>query len=38
MYEYYLSLCVAGARASDSALYQVLYGNDFAAEHPLQRI
>ena len=38
MYEYYLSLCVAAARASDGALYQVLYGNDFAAERPLARV
>lgn len=37
MFEYYLSLCIAAARASDGALYQVLYGNDFAAEHPLAR-
>jgi cyclopropane-fatty-acyl-phospholipid synthase len=38
MFEYYLSLCIAAARASDGALYQVLYGNDFAAEHPLRRV
>jgi cyclopropane-fatty-acyl-phospholipid synthase len=38
MFEYYLSLCIGAARASDGALYQVLYGNDFAAEHPLRRI
>jgi cyclopropane-fatty-acyl-phospholipid synthase len=38
MFEYYLSLCIAAARASDGALYQVLYGNDFAAEHPFQRV
>lgn len=38
MIEYYLCLCVAAARASDGALYQVLYGNDFAAEHPFQRV
>jgi len=37
MFEYYLSLCIAAARASDGALYQVLYGNDFASEHPLAR-
>ena len=37
MFEYYLSLCIAAARASDGALYQVLYGNDFAADHPLVR-
>ncbi len=38
MFEYYLSLCVAAARGSDAALYQVLYGNDVAAEHRFQRI
>ena len=38
MFEYYLSLCIAAARASDGALYQVLYGNDFAADHPFARV
>lgn len=37
MFDYYLSLCIAAARASDGALYQVLYGNDFGADHPLVR-
>jgi cyclopropane-fatty-acyl-phospholipid synthase len=35
MFEYYLSICIGAARASDGAVYQVLYGKDFDAEHPL---
>ncbi len=38
MFEYYLSICIGAARASDGAVYQVLYGKDFGAEHPLEWI
>ena len=37
-WEYYLSCGVAAAVASDSALYQVLFTNDRAAEIPLHRV
>jgi len=37
-WEYYLSCGVAAAAASDSALYQVLFTNDRAAEIPLHRV
>ena len=38
MWEYYLACGVAAARASDGALYQVLFHNDRAAPIPLQRV
>lgn len=38
MWEYYLSGAVAAARASDAALYQVLFAKDYAAPMPLQRV
>ena len=38
MWEYYLCCCIAGARASDGALYQVLFARDYAAEMPLHRV
>jgi cyclopropane-fatty-acyl-phospholipid synthase len=38
MWEYYLCCCIAGARASDGALYQVLFARDYAAPMPLHRI
>jgi len=38
MWEYYLSSGVAAARASDGALYQVLFHNDRAAPIPLVRV
>jgi cyclopropane-fatty-acyl-phospholipid synthase len=38
MWEYYLACCVAAAQASDSALYQVLFTNDYAAPISLQRV
>lgn len=38
MWEYYLSCCIAGATASDGALYQVLFARDYAAEMPLHRV
>ena len=37
-WEYYLSCGAAAAVASDSALYQVLFTNDRAAEIPLRRV
>lgn len=38
MWEYYLSCAVTGARASSSALYQVLFMKDYAAPMPLRRV
>lgn len=38
MWEYYLSCAIAGARASDAALYQVLFMKDYAAPMPLHRV
>jgi cyclopropane-fatty-acyl-phospholipid synthase len=38
MWEYYLSGAVAAARASDAALYQVLFAKDYTAPMPLQRV
>jgi cyclopropane-fatty-acyl-phospholipid synthase len=38
MWEYYLSLGVAAASASDAAVYQVLVQNGYAARRPLQRV
>jgi cyclopropane-fatty-acyl-phospholipid synthase len=38
MWEYYLSCGIAAARASDAAVYQVLFQNDRAGEIPLKRI
>jgi cyclopropane-fatty-acyl-phospholipid synthase len=38
MWEYYLACGVAGMTASDTALYQVLFTKDYAAELPLQRV
>lgn len=38
MWEYYLACGIAAAWASDSAVYQVLFTNDYAAELPLQRV
>lgn len=38
MWKYYLCCCIAGARASDGALYQVLFARDYAAEMPLHRV
>jgi len=38
MWEYYLSGAVAAARASDAALYQVLFTKDYAAPTPLHRV
>lgn len=38
LWEYYFSCGIAAARASDSAVYQVLFTNDYAAEIPLERI
>lgn len=38
MWEYYLCIGIAAARASDSALYQILFGKDRAADLPLQRV
>lgn len=38
MWEYYLSCAVAAARASDAAVYQVLFHNDRAGEIPLKRV
>jgi len=38
MWEYYLSCGVAAARASDAALYQVLFAKDYTAPMPLHRI
>jgi len=38
MWEYYLSCGIAAASASDGALYQVLFNNDYAADLPLNRV
>jgi cyclopropane-fatty-acyl-phospholipid synthase len=38
MWEYYLNCAVAGALASDGALYQVLFAKDYAGEMPLHRV
>ena len=38
MWVYYFSCGIAAARASDAAVYQVLFHNDRAAELPLARI
>jgi cyclopropane-fatty-acyl-phospholipid synthase len=38
MWEYYLSCGIAAARASDSAVYQVLFHNDRARKIPLRRV
>jgi cyclopropane-fatty-acyl-phospholipid synthase len=38
MWEYYLSCAIAGAWASDAALYQVLFARDHAAPMPLHRV
>lgn len=38
MWEYYLSCAIAGAWASDAALYQVLFARDHAAPMPLRRV
>ena len=38
MWEYYLSCAIAGARASESTLYQLLFMKDYAAPMPLHRV
>jgi len=38
MWEYYLSCAIAAARASDAALYQVLFARDRAVEMPWRRV
>ena len=38
MWEYYLSCAIAGARASNSTLYQLLFQRDYAAPMPLHRV
>jgi cyclopropane-fatty-acyl-phospholipid synthase len=38
MWEYYLSCTIAGARASSSALYQLLFMRDYAGAMPLHRV
>lgn len=38
MWEYYLCCGIAAAKASDSALWQVLFSNDYAYPMPLQRV
>lgn len=38
MWEYYLCCGIAAARASDAAVYQVLFHNDRTAEIPLKRV
>jgi cyclopropane-fatty-acyl-phospholipid synthase len=38
MWEYFLCCCIAAATASDSAVYQVLFFKDYAAELPLHRV
>jgi cyclopropane-fatty-acyl-phospholipid synthase len=38
MWEYYLSCGIAAARASDAAVYQILFHNDCTADIPLQRV
>lgn len=38
MWEYYLSCAIAGARASESTVYQLLFMKDYAAPMPLHRV
>ena len=38
LFEYYLACVVAAARASDGAVYQVLFTNDWASERPWKRV
>ena len=38
MWKYFFCCCIAAAKASDSALYQVLFIKDHAAELPLHRV
>ncbi len=38
MWEYYLALCVAGASASDGAVWQVLFTPDYRRDLPLHRV
>jgi hypothetical protein len=38
MWEYYLCCGIAAARASDAAVYQVLFHNDRAGDIPLKRV
>jgi hypothetical protein len=38
MWEYYLACGIAGMTATDTALYQVLFTKDYAAELPLHRV
>lgn len=38
MWEYYLALCVAGASASDGAVWQVLFTSDYRRDLPLHRV
>jgi cyclopropane-fatty-acyl-phospholipid synthase len=38
MWEYYLSCAIAGARASSSTTYQLLFMKDYAGPMPLQRV
>jgi cyclopropane-fatty-acyl-phospholipid synthase len=38
MWEYYLACGIAGMTASDTALYQVLFTKDYAADLPLARV
>src|SRR5215471_6717812 len=38
MWEYYLSCGIAAARASDAAVYQVLFHNDWSGDIPLKRV
>lgn len=38
MWEYYLACAIAAAQASDGALFQVLFTNDYTAPVPLHRV
>ena len=38
MWEYYFRCGIAGARASDAAVYQVLFAKDYAMDLPLARV
>ena len=38
MWEYYLALCVAGARATEGALWQVLFTRNYRRDFPLIRV
>lgn len=38
MWEYYFQCGIAGAFASDGAVYQVLFARDYAADMPLRRV